>query len=95
MKTTANVLDLSPLSPAERREVRDFYQFLLTRDKKAANVPTDAQQEHDRWFHGQVVTAVKEADDPATEFIPHETVRSRWAEKRNTLKTGAAKGKHS
>lgn len=31
---TANQLDLSPLSPASRREVRDFYQFLLSRRGK-------------------------------------------------------------
>jgi len=34
MKTTANQLDLSALPPASRREVRDFYQFLLARCKK-------------------------------------------------------------
>lgn len=34
MTTTANMLDISPLPPAARREVRDFYQFLLTRGKK-------------------------------------------------------------
>lgn len=31
MKTSANQLDLSVLPPASRREVRDFYQFLLMR----------------------------------------------------------------
>ena len=35
MATTANQLDLSVLPPASQREVRDFYQFLLTRGKKA------------------------------------------------------------
>jgi hypothetical protein len=35
MATTANQLDLSVLPPASRREMRDFYQFLLTRGKKA------------------------------------------------------------
>jgi hypothetical protein len=37
MTTTDNQLDLSPLSPALRREVRDFYQFLLSRREKAGN----------------------------------------------------------
>ncbi len=50
-------------------------------------LPTDAAQEHDRWFRSQVEAALKEADDPATEFIPHEKVRSHWAEKKKTLKT--------
>lgn len=31
MTTTVNQLDLSPLPPASRREIRDFYQFLLER----------------------------------------------------------------
>lgn len=31
MKTTASQLDLSLLSPSARREVRDFYQYLLLR----------------------------------------------------------------
>ncbi len=31
MTTTANQLDLSPLPPASRREIQDFYQFLLER----------------------------------------------------------------
>ena len=35
MATIANQLDLSPLPPASRREVRDFYQFLLSSRVKA------------------------------------------------------------
>lgn len=31
MTTTVDQLDLSPLPPASRREIRDFYQFLLER----------------------------------------------------------------
>lgn len=34
MTIAANQLDLSPLPPASRREVRDFYQFLLSRRGK-------------------------------------------------------------
>jgi len=36
MTATANQLDLSPLPPASRREVRDFYQFLLSRRGKTS-----------------------------------------------------------
>ena len=35
MTTIANNLDLSALPPVSRREVRDFYQFLLSRCGKA------------------------------------------------------------
>jgi hypothetical protein len=40
MPTTANQLDLSPLPPASRREVLDFYQFLLERRGKAGKALT-------------------------------------------------------
>ena len=35
MTGTVDRLDLSALPPAARRELRDFYEFLLTRPKKA------------------------------------------------------------
>lgn len=34
MPITANQLDLALLPPASRRELRDFYQFLLSRKEK-------------------------------------------------------------
>lgn len=34
MPNKANQIDLSPLPPASRREVRDFYQFLLERHSR-------------------------------------------------------------
>jgi len=40
MTAMANQLDLSPLPPASRREVRDFYQFLLSRRGIAAKTQT-------------------------------------------------------
>jgi hypothetical protein len=36
MTAMANQLDLSALPPVSRREVRDFYQFLLSRRGKAS-----------------------------------------------------------
>ncbi|HEU0264111.1 MAG TPA: hypothetical protein VFR01_00125 [Geobacterales bacterium] len=81
MKTDANVLDLSALPPAARREVRDFYQFLLSRNQGMSG---DAV-EHDHWFSDQVEQAVLAANDPATQFIPHEAVRTRWTEKKMQL----------
>lgn len=29
---------------------------------------------HDRWFRQQVEAALREADDPATQWIPHDQV---------------------
>lgn len=40
MTAMANQLDLSPLPPASRREVRDFYQFLLSRRGKTSKPKT-------------------------------------------------------
>lgn len=34
MPITANQLDMTLLPPASRRELRDFYQFLLSRKEK-------------------------------------------------------------
>jgi len=34
MPTTANQIDISALTPASRRELLDFYQFLLERPKR-------------------------------------------------------------
>lgn len=43
MTTTAKQLDLSALTPALRREMQDFYQFLLSRSKKTEkNVAKEA-----------------------------------------------------
>lgn len=42
MATTVDLLDLSPLPAASRREVRDFYQFLLSR-----SVKTQKKNAHD------------------------------------------------
>ncbi len=42
-------------------------------------------EEHDRWFRKQVKTAIKEASNPNTVFIPHAQVRDRWSAKRVEL----------
>lgn len=53
-------------------------------------LPADAAQKHDEWFRSQVRQAVAEADNPATELVSHESVRSRWAEKKKALQALAA-----
>ncbi|MBI2355146.1 MAG: hypothetical protein HYV06_08975 [Deltaproteobacteria bacterium] len=40
MATTADLLDLSVLPASSRREVRDFYQFLLYRSGKTKKMKT-------------------------------------------------------
>jgi len=57
-------------------------------------LPAEAAQEHDRWFRSQIEEALIVADNPVTEFIPHETVHSRWTDKKKALQT-LAKNKRS
>jgi len=46
----------------------------------------DAQAiEHDRWFREQIKTALAEADDHKTAFVPHDKVQSQWKAKRQVL----------
>jgi len=40
---------------------------------------------HDRWFRGQVEEALREADDPNTEWIPHDVVKQDMARQRTEL----------
>lgn len=56
-------------------------------------LPADAAQEHDRWYRSQVEAALQVADDPATEFVSHDKVRSQWTEKKKSMKARAVKEK--
>ena len=40
---------------------------------------------HDKWFREQVGQAVKEADDPNTEWVSQEDAKASWARKRAEL----------
>ena len=40
---------------------------------------------HDKWFRAQVDAAVAEADDPATVWVSHETVKADTAKQRAVL----------
>jgi hypothetical protein len=44
MPTKANQIDLSALPPTSRREVRDFYQFLLERHSRKNNPQPPAKR---------------------------------------------------
>ncbi|MDA8114495.1 MAG: hypothetical protein M0Z43_07175 [Acidithiobacillus sp.] len=44
-----------------------------------------AAAEHDRWFREQVEIGLREADDPATEWIPHEEVERQFGQLREEL----------
>ena len=45
---------------------------------------------HDRWFREQVAQSVKEADDPATQWVSNETAMLEGAKRRAAWREGAA-----
>lgn len=67
---------------------------VLTRpDTSAALKRAHAAAAHDTWFRAQVESALQEADDPATPWIPHEVVKAEMAQQRADLKARIAKAK--
>jgi DNA-damage-inducible protein J len=58
-------------------------------------LPSDAAKEHDSWVRSQINEALIVAEDPATEFLPHDAVNARWIEKKKALQDAATKGKRS
>ena len=40
---------------------------------------------HDKWFRDQIEEAIKEADDPNTEWVPHEVFKQDMARQRAEL----------
>jgi hypothetical protein len=46
---------------------------------------------HDKWFREQVEIGLAEADDPATEWVPHEVVKADMARQRTELLARIAK----
>ncbi len=54
-------------------------------DRTEALKRTYQAAEHDKWFRAQVEEALKEADDPNTQWISHEDAKAGWAKKRAEL----------
>lgn len=48
---------------------------------------------HDKWFRAEVENALQEADDPNTEWIPHEVVKADMAKQRAKLLKRIKRGK--
>ncbi len=56
-------------------------------DRAEAMRRTHEAAAHDKWFREQVEAAVKEADDPNTEWVPHEIVKQDMARQRAEMLT--------
>jgi hypothetical protein len=54
-------------------------------DRAEALRKTHEAAEHDRWFREQVEQGIREADDPNTEWVPHEIVKADMARQRAEL----------
>lgn len=47
-------------------------------------------QEHDTWFRNEVEQALRDADDPTGDRVPHDHVISSWRQQRAELERRAA-----
>ena len=59
-------------------------------DASAALKRAHAAAAHDKWFREQVAQAIKEADDPATQWVSNETVKAESAKRRAAWRKRAA-----
>ncbi len=57
--------------------VREFMRSYIAEQQAA--------RDHDAWFRAEVEQALREADDPATVFVPHEEVKAEWQRRRAML----------
>lgn len=60
-------------------------------DRSAALKRAHEAAAHDKWFRAEVDAAIKEADDPNNEWIPHEVVKADMAKQRAALQKRIAK----
>ena len=78
-----------------------FTEAAKANDRTAAQLLRDFMREyvgdhqeklaHEAWIHGEVEKAVRQADDPSVQRIPHEDVQARWNQKRGELLKRAAR----
>jgi len=59
-----------------------------------AEIPED-ESEYDKWFRAQVEAGLKEADDPNTEWFPHEVIQAEMEKERIWLEALIAAGRTS
>lgn len=62
-------------------------------DTSAALKRAHAAAAHDKWFREQVAQAIKEADDPATEWVSNDAVKAESAKRRAVWRRTAAQGR--
>ena len=62
-------------------------------DRAAAMRQTHEAAEYDRWFRAQVAEAVKEGDDPKTQWVTQDDAKSSWSKKRAAFSKRVARVK--
>lgn len=61
-------------------------------DRAEALRRTHEAAAHDKWFREQVEIALKEADDPKTDWVGNDDAKTEWAKKRAELAARIAAG---
>ncbi|PSJ62521.1 hypothetical protein [Kumtagia ephedrae] len=74
----------SAFADAARAEDRTAAQLLRVLMREAVE-RSQAKREYDAWFDAEIDAALKEADDPNTEWVPHEVVKEDMARQRAEL----------
>ncbi|MDQ6435998.1 hypothetical protein RB623_18230 [Mesorhizobium sp. LHD-90] len=46
---------------------------------------SQAKRDYDKWFDAEIEAAIKEADDPNTEWVSNDEVKKDWARQRAAL----------
>lgn len=68
-----------------------FTQAAKTQDRPGSQLLRDfmrdyvAKAEHDAWFRAEVEQGLREAEDPNTEWIPHDQVLAEWDREKTDL----------
>lgn len=70
---------------AEAAKAQDRTAAQLLRFLMRQAVDTQTKSDYDKWFDTEIEAAIKEADDPNTEWVSHDEVRKDWEKQRASL----------
>jgi acyl-homoserine lactone acylase PvdQ len=74
----------SAFADAARAEDRTAAQLLRVLMREAVE-RSQAKREYDAWFDAEIDAAMREADDPNTEWVSNDEAKKDWAETRAAL----------
>ena len=68
---------------AAKAQDRTAAQLLAVLMRQAVDAQT--KRDYDKWFDAEIETALKEADDPNTEWVSNDEVKKDWERQRASL----------